>query len=105
VGDIMSIPDGVLEAVKNYLDITWTDDAGDTKLSGIILRGMKYLNNIAGTELDYTEEDRPRELLFDYCRYVRSHALEDFQKNFSHELLSLHISAEVQAYEAENTDV
>jgi hypothetical protein len=33
---------------------------------------MKYLNNVAGEELDYSEEDKPRELLLDYCRYVRS---------------------------------
>lgn len=89
----------LLEPLKNYLDITWADPAGDEKLSGIIARGMKYLDNIAGGELDYSEEDKPRELLFDYCRYARSHALDEFQTNYLHELLSLQISGEVARYD------
>jgi hypothetical protein len=105
----MSLPPGLLEAVKNYLDITWDDPEGDEKLSGIIARGMQYLNKVAGAELDYMEEDKPRELLFDYCRYVRSNALDEFQTNYLHELLSLQIEQEVKAYaekqESDNPDI
>jgi hypothetical protein len=101
----MAIPEGLLEAVRNYLDITWVDPAGDEKLSGIIARGIRYIDGIAGSGMDYTAEDKPRELLFDYCRYVRSNALEEFQKNYLHELLSLQIAQEVAAYEAANPDV
>ena len=68
---LMALPDGLLDAVRNYLDITWTDADGDLKLIGIISRGIKYINSVAGTELDYIIEDKPRELLFDY-KYVRS---------------------------------
>lgn len=95
---LMALPDGLLDAVRNYLDITWTDADGDTKLIGIISRGIKYINSVAGTELDYTIEDKPRELLFDYCRYVRSNALDEFQTNYLPELLTLQISEEVKAY-------
>lgn len=95
---LMALPDGLLDAVRNYLDITWTDADGDLKLIGIISRGIKYINSVAGTELDYTIEDKPRELLFDYCRYVRSNALDEFQTNYLPELLSLQISEEVKAY-------
>jgi hypothetical protein len=87
--------DELLEAARNYLDITWADAAGDVKLLGILRRGMKYLDLAAGAELDYAEEGKPRELLFDYCRYVRAGALEDFQKNFLPELLTLQIQTEV----------
>ena len=89
----------LLDDVRNYLDITYVDNAGDEKLSGIIDRGVKYINNIAGATLDYSTEDKPRELLFDYVRYVRSNALSDFQDNYMHELLSLQIGQEVKAYE------
>ena len=92
------LPAGLLEAVRNYLDITWVDTAGDTKLTGIIERGMKYIDSLAGAEMDYTVEEKPRELLFDYCRYVRSNALDEFQQNYLAELLSLQISQEVKAY-------
>jgi len=99
------LTDILLIAVKNYLDITWIDLAGDTKLTGIIVRGMKYLDSVAGSALDYTAEDKPRELLMDYCRYVRSNALDEFQTNYLPELLTLQIQKEVAAYVEENTEL
>ncbi len=101
----MALPDGLLDAVRNYLDITWTDTALDIKLTGIIERGMKYLNAVAGEELDYSAEDKPRELLFDYCRYVRSNALNEFQVNYLPELLTLQNQKEVERCLAESADV
>ena len=98
----MALPEGLLEAVRNYLDITWTDAAGDEKLSGIIARGMKYIDKVAGAAQDYMAEDKPRELLLDYCRYVRSNALNEFAINYEHELLALQIYEEVADYEAAN---
>jgi hypothetical protein len=86
----------LLTAVKNYLDITWDDPDGDAKLSGIIARGTAYLNGAAGAALDFEAEDLPRALLFDYCRYVRSNALEEFQVNFGRELIGLQISVDVR---------
>jgi hypothetical protein len=100
----MALPEGLLDKVKNYLDITWDDDQLDSKLTGIAERGMRYIDGIAGSNMDYTIEDKPLELLLDYCRYVRSNALEVFQKNYLHELLILQIGQEVAAYEAENPD-
>jgi len=97
----MALPIGLLDAVRNYLDITWNDDAGDEKLSGIVARGMKYLDNVAGEALDYMVEDKPRELLMDYCRYVRSNALDEFQQNYLPELLTLQNQKEVARYVAE----
>lgn len=94
----------LLEDVKVYLDITWADENTDKKLTGIIERGMKYLNRTAGGELDYSVEDKPKELLMDYCRYVRSNALEEFQVNYLHELLTLQMSEEVARYETETTN-
>lgn len=95
----------LLAAVRNYLDITWVDAAGDVKLSGIIARGKKYIDSVAGTAQDYSVEDKPRELLLDYCRYARSNALNEFQTNYLSELLSLQISQEVADYAAENPDI
>lgn len=100
----MPLPEGLLQDVKDYLDITWTDAATDKKLSGIIARGIKYIDKAAGATMDYTVEDKPKELLLDYCRYARSNALEMFQNNYLHELLSLQIDKEVEAYESANTD-
>ena len=90
----------LLEAVRNYLDITWEDYAGDEKLLGIISRGMKYLDGVAGVTLDYESEDKPRELLLEYCRYVRAGAFAEFQNAYLSELITLQQNEEVKAYAA-----
>lgn len=86
--------------VKNYLDITWVDADIDLKLTGIISRGIKFIDHHAGTDLDYSIEDNPRSLLFDYCRYAWSNALDEFSKNYLPEILDLQITESVKAYEA-----
>ena len=85
------MPEGLLESVKNYLDITWEDANTDAKITGIISRGMKFLNDKAGTELDYTVEDRPRELLMEYCEYARDKRLNEFMENYAPFLQDLRV--------------
>lgn len=97
----MTLPDGLLAAARNYLDITWQDPDGDEKLSGILQRGIQYLNGVAGTALDFMAEDTPRALLLDYARYVRADALDEFQSNYLHELLNLQIREEAARVEIE----
>lgn len=86
--------EGLLEGVRNYLDITYQDDETDRKLSGIISRGKAYLDNMAGKSQDYEAEALPRALLLDYCRYARSNALELFEQNFRAELITLRIGVQ-----------
>ena len=92
------LPSELLEAVRNYLDITWVDAETDTKLTGIIGRGLARLDNLAGVPLDYSIEDLPRALLMDYCFYARSNALDEFEVNYLPMLLSLQQREEVKAY-------
>ena len=92
----------LLDAARNYLDITWPDPAGDRKLSGILARGMAYLDGIAGGALDFSTEDKPRELLFEYARYARSGALDENARNYQQELLHLQMTEEAKRY-AETT--
>lgn len=89
----------LLADAKNYLDITWEDSAANAKLDGILSRGMAFLDRIAGTALDYTVEDAPRALLFDYARYVRENALDEFTVNYLPDLNALHVRYEVEANE------
>ena len=101
----VEVLESLLIDVRNYLNITWEDADGDLKLSGIIKRGIKYIDGIAGSSMDYELEDKPKELLLDYCRYVRSNALEEFQKNYLSELITLQITQEVALYEIENPTI
>lgn len=100
----MSLPD-ILNAVKNYLDITWDDNAVDEKLCGIISRGTSYLNSIAGAELDYNIEGEPRRLLLNYCLYDWSRAADEFPKNYQSDLLRLQIMQEVKEHVETESDV
>lgn len=98
----MTVTAELLSAAKNYLDITWDDAATDTKLSGILSRGMAFLDKIAGAPQDYSLEDVPRGLLFDYARYARENALPDFTEHYATELNSLRIYTEAETALAEN---
>lgn len=102
----MVLTDELLEAALNYLNITWaSEDAGITnKVSGILHRGMRYLSDIAGDELEFSLDGTDTALLFDYARYAMADSLEDFQVNYLHELLALRARTEGEQYVAEQTD-
>ena len=92
------MPEELLKDIKDYLNITWEDERTDKNITGMIKRGMTYLQKVAGvSSLDFIEEDSPRALLCDYVRYANSQVLEMFETNFQSELLSLNL--EYQAKE------
>ena len=93
-----SLPEGLLSDVKNYLNITWDDDATDKKVSGLIASGMIYLNTKYGEDADYTADGMPRTLLMEYVRYARDSALDVFENNYQALLLGLQNGRLVSAY-------
>ena len=90
----------LLAAVRNYLDITYTDAATDSKLVRLLKTGQAYINNTCGAELDYSVEGQAQGLLFDYVRYGRSGASEMFWTNYKSELIALRTKSGMTAYEA-----
>ena len=93
-----SLPEGLLSDVKNYLNITWDDDATDAKVSGLIASGMVYLNAKYGEEADYTADGMPRTLLMEYVRYARDSALDVFEGNYLALLLDMRHERAVRRY-------
>lgn len=89
----------LLADVKNYLDITWTDEATDRKVSGYIVSGTVYLNDKAGTALDYTSDGFGRMLLMEFVRYARDGAMDVFENNYRHLLLAMQNNRRVADYE------
>lgn len=85
----------LLADIKNYLNITWTDDATDKKISGLIEDGIVYLDLKRGSPGDYTAPGLPRTLLKDYVRYARDSALDVFENNYQALLLGMRAEAEV----------
>lgn len=91
----------LLQDIKDYLKITWNDEATNRNLLGMTKRGMAYLTDIAGAPLDFIQEDLSRQLLFDYVRYANSQALEVFSNNFLSELTDLHYSTQASLIKLE----
>lgn len=79
------INDELLDEVKNFLDITWNDEAGDKKIAGFIRRGMKRINELCGKEFDYSSDDdaEAEETSFNYVRYAEAMHLMNFLKIIS----------------------
>ena len=93
-----NLPEGLLEAVKNYLNITWSDSATDAKIKGIIASGMLYLNGKAGAEMNYETDGTARTLLFEYARYMRDEALDVFENNYLSMILDMRHERMVKDY-------
>lgn len=97
-----SLPQGLLADVKNYLNITWDDEATDAKVSGLIAAGMVYLNAKYGEDADYTADGMPRTLLMEYVRYARDSALDVFENNYQALLLCMQNGRLVNVYGLES---
>ena len=94
--DRNSLPEGLRADVKNYLNITWDDDATDNKIRGLIAAGSVYLDGKLGDVADYTLDGLPRTLLMDYVRYARDSALDVFENNYQSMILSMQNERMVQ---------
>lgn len=103
--ETVTVSDELLEDVKNYLNKDWElDDTAKRSLTGMIKRGMSYLDNVAGTTLNYENEGIEKSLLLDYCRYADSKALEMFATNFQPDLLELNLKYQAVSEEAEPSE-
>lgn len=79
-----------INALKNELNITYqTDLAIEQKLTGILSRAEKIIKDYAGISGEETLDEADEELLLNLCRYIWNGAYEDFQRNFSAELLQI----------------
>lgn len=79
----------LLHDVKNYLNITWSDEATDEKIRGLIVSGQAYLDWKGGAALDYETPGMPRTLLMEWVRYARDSATDVFETNFQALLLTM----------------
>lgn len=94
------VSEALLAEAKNFLDITWEDEAADRKLSGQIRRGIAYITSKTGVDAsDFEGENvnyRAQELLFNYLLYDRSGAADQFKKNYQSDLVGLRMKWEVE---------
>lgn len=95
---VKQIPEALLADVKNYLDITWADDALDRKVQGFIRSGMVYLDGKLGESADYESDGDPRTLLFEFVRYARDGAMDVFENNYKSMILAMQNKKAVSKY-------
>ena len=88
----------LLPAVKTYLQITWTDQATDDRLTDLIRSGMAYIDSKCGDTPVYTDAGYPRTLLFEFVRYARDGALDVFENNYRSLILAMQHERMVDAY-------
>lgn len=86
---IEDIPADLLEEVKDNLFVTWKDN--DDQIKIIILKSMNYLQSKVSQKLTievFSGYDIEHTLLIERCRYDWNNALNEFEKNFSSEILA-----------------
>ena len=93
----------MIDELKNYLDVTWTDTATDTKISGILSRAESFINSYAGATIDFETDLSAKQLLFDLCRYIYCNSLEDFKVNFRGDLIALRARYKADAESSDDT--
>ncbi len=93
------LPDGLLDIVKNRLDITWSDKATDKKLTLIIENGISALDSLNGESNDYMMAGRAQSLLLSYVMYDLSNCLDDFKKNYRSDIIAFINLAKVKAHD------
>lgn len=101
-----------LNDVKNYLNITWSDEATDDKVKGTVVRAQSTVGGLIGipgkkfVDLSENAESDPEgteaeQLFLDACRYIQNDSFEDFRKNFADTITSLRVQNSVLDSESE----
>lgn len=81
----------LLEQVRQFLNITWVDNALDSQLQRFIDSSKDYLCKVAGRDdLDFNT-GLANDLLLNRVLYMNSHNQNDFQVNYNAELNALRI--------------
>ena len=91
----------LLKAVKLWCNITWSDEATDTKVSDLIASGKAYIDGKLGAAGDYDAPGEPLTLLKEYVRYGLSDALDVFETNYLNRLLAMQHERRVAQYAAD----
>ena len=94
----------LLAAVKTYLQITWTDEETDARLTELIRAGQDYIDSKLGETGYYEAPGYARTLLFEFVRYARDGALDVFENNYRALILTMGHERMVTAYVNTATD-
>lgn len=87
--------DTLLEDILNALDVTFDDEATRKKIRDIMQQGEARLEQLKGAPINFAEDMPARTLLFSFCRYGRSNAIEQFEHDFSCQITAYTLEAAI----------
>lgn len=91
----------LLDALKVRLDITWSDEATDSKLKEFLESSIAWFVEKTGyVEFNYLQASTERELILTRVQYARENMLDDFSKNYKSEIVAMINRAKVRKYNA-----
>lgn len=91
----------LLADVKDYLQISWTDEATDRRLSEMIRSSAAYLDSVTARANDYTAPGTMRTLLMERVRYQYNGALDVWLPNYLSLVVGAQLEGQVSDYEAQ----
>lgn len=92
----------LLESLKQDQGVTWSDAATDSSCRNHAAGGMARIDELLGESGDYSVPGDARTLLFEYVRYARAGALDVFEGNYQHTILSAQNKRRLARYAKEN---
>lgn len=91
----------LLDALKVRLDITWSDEATDSKLKEFLESSIAWFVEKTGyVEFNYLKPSTERELILTRVQYARENMLDDFSTNYKSEIVAMINRAKVRKYNA-----
>lgn len=91
------LPQSLVDQVKRYLNITWSDTDTDAKVIDMMLDAEIALNHKLGAKVDYFTPGQERRLYLDYCSYAWNECLNEFDGAYRAEILQIRHKYEVAA--------
>lgn len=91
----------LLEIVKNYLQVPWSDEATDRRYTYMIEGAEAWLDEKLGPGSDYLAPGNARTLLLERCRYERDGALDVFPENYRSLIIAEQNRRRIDAYAAQ----
>lgn len=91
----MTADDVLMEDILNALDVTFDDEHTGKKIRDLMHQGQARIEQLKGAQVDFAEDQMARMLLFSFCRYGRSNAIEQFEHDFACQLTSFALEAAV----------
>ena len=92
----------MVDEVKRYLKITWSDADTDARVADMVDNAMVTLDHKLGVPDTlgnvYERSGAERSLFFDYCMYDWNDCLNEFDRAYSNEIAQLRQKYEVMAY-------